>query len=404
MRRLCFAVLCAFLGLTGSASAVVGGGPATQAYPYMAAFEYQYAGETDFTQVCGASLVAPDKVLTAAHCVYDDRDGDLDFEQVPPSTVRVLLGTHDLEDRGGERIAAKSIEVFPAYDSSSKGDISLVTLVKSSTKGTPVRIANPASEKPLWAPGKQATVTGWGTFLYMDPGLGYQNELQEVQVPMVADEDCDAAYPFDDPVRGDFYAEYDVCAGETSGGKDTCQGDSGGPLVVPDASGTLVQAGVVSRGFGCGYPNSYGVYARVGDTLLYDWIKARVPQAPAPSGGGGSGGGGSTGGDTTGGGGSGGGSTGGGSAGGGGGGGGSTTGPSSQQQPRGSTAFQRCLARADRKRGLTARRRATKRCQYAERRRVAYRRCVKRGTPRKRCAAQRRAAAERHARLVKRTR
>ena len=35
--------------------------------------------------------------------------------------------------------------------------------------------------------------------------------------------------------------------------------------MVPDASGTLVQVGVVSWGFRCGLPTQYGVYSRVGD-------------------------------------------------------------------------------------------------------------------------------------------
>jgi hypothetical protein len=62
------------------------------------------------------------------------------------------------------------------------------------------------------------------------------------------------------------------------------------------------------------------------------------------------------------------------------------------------------MGRASRVKGITARRRATKRCQYAEQRRVAFRRCVKSGTSRKRCGTQRARAARRHARLVQRTR
>ncbi len=46
--------------------------------------------------------------------------------------------------------------------------------------------------------------------------------------------------------------------------------------MVPDATGALVQAGVVSWGFGCGYPTQYGVYARIGDDTLYNWITPRL--------------------------------------------------------------------------------------------------------------------------------
>ena len=46
--------------------------------------------------------------------------------------------------------------------------------------------------------------------------------------------------------------------------------------MVPDAQGSWVQVGVVSWGFGCGYPTQYGVYSRVGDAPLHDWIQARI--------------------------------------------------------------------------------------------------------------------------------
>jgi len=75
-----------------------------------------------------------------------------------------------------------------------------------------------------------------------------------------------------------FDARTMVGAGRT--GRDACQGDSGGPLMTLDArTGRPRQIGVVSFGFGCGFPGAPGVYARVADAPLYGWIAARVPQA-----------------------------------------------------------------------------------------------------------------------------
>lgn len=62
-----------------------------------------------------------------------------------------------------------------------------------------------------------------------------------------------------------------VCAGLTSGGKDSCQGDSGGPLI--DASSRAL-VGVVSWGEGCAAAGKPGVYARVGS--LRSFIDANL--------------------------------------------------------------------------------------------------------------------------------
>jgi len=58
-----------------------------------------------------------------------------------------------------------------------------------------------------------------------------------------------------------------LCLGDVSGGVDACQGDSGGPA---ECDGILV--GVVSWGYGCGYLNYPGVYAKV--SYFIDWIKS----------------------------------------------------------------------------------------------------------------------------------
>ena len=400
MRRLCLAVLCALLALPASASAVVGGRSATQAYPYMVALEYDRpGGTTQFSAVCGASRIAADRILTAAHCVFDDLDDDGAYDEpIPAANMRFLIGTQRLDERqGAETIGAAEITPHEKYDPKGDGsyDVAIVRLTRAATKGGTIRLASPATEKPLWAPGKEAIVTGWGSAVFQDPGVTYTNQLQEITIPMRSDEECQTSY------MGSLDTTTMVCAGELQGGEDSCQGDSGGPLVVPDASGVLAQAGVVSFGNGCGFPTQYGVYARVGDTVLHDWVKKRVPAAAAdPPAGSGSGSGGGTGTGT----GTGGGTDTGGGRSGGGGGGTSETSTPTRPGGSGSRTYQRCVQRAFRMRAGTARRRAVRRCQYAEQRRIAYRRCVRRGTAKSRCRAQRRAQARRHARLVRRIR
>jgi trypsin len=258
-KLLCAAAFAALL-VPSTASAVVGGRDATRAYPYMAELR------SDGFFICGSSLVAPNKILTAAHCVDGTRASDLSF---------VIGRTQRSNTATGEEIPASSVEVHPQYDADTQAyDVAIVTLARNATKGTPVRIADPATEQGLWAPGDTATVTGWGTRVGFDVlGITVTDRLQEVDLPIVADADCDDSYAL---TFGGIDEQTMFCAGELHGTKDSCQGDSGGPLVVRDATGALVQAGVVSWGFGCGYPTQYGVYARIADDTLHPWISARV--------------------------------------------------------------------------------------------------------------------------------
>lgn len=269
MRRIALLLaVAAALAAPASASAVVGGQNATRPYPNMAVLRY----DGDF--ICGASLVAPQIVLTAAHCVVGD-----DGKAVAPSHLSFILGRSQIDGPGGETIGAAQVEVHERYEDPkpSSHDVALVTLARPATTASPIRLADPARDRARWAPGTPAVVTGWGTRAFGDVlGVTTTNDLQEVQVPIVADADCARSYSLTD----EFDAATMVCAGELTGLKDSCQGDSGGPLMVGDGAGGLLQVGVVSFGTGCGYPTQYGVYARVGDRDLHDWIAARLPKAP----------------------------------------------------------------------------------------------------------------------------
>jgi len=268
-RPLLLLTLFALLALPSSASAVIGGQAASQPYPHMAAMtanDGEWAG-------CGGSLVRADWVLTAAHCVEGADEQDVGW----------LFGTHDLLSPGaGEEIPAAEVIVHERWGDddntdASSFDVALVRLARPATKGTPIRIASPQTEKGLWAPGETATVIGWGS---REPvGVLYsESSLQELDVPMIDDDECSTFYP-GLPIIGAFDPETMVCAGYTEGTKDSCYGDSGGPLMVPDASGALVQVGVVSWGNQCALPTQYGVYSRVADAPLYDWIASKLPAA-----------------------------------------------------------------------------------------------------------------------------
>jgi secreted trypsin-like serine protease len=158
-------------------------------------------------------------------------------------------------------------------------DVAIVELSRPSAKA-PVQIAS-AEERSLWSAGTLATIAGFGV---TESGGDSPDVLQEARVPIVADSVAAEAYPYlvegVDPVFGGFESRTQVAAGYPDGGVDTCQGDSGGPLLVP--AGTAMRlVGDTSYGNGCAEPGYPGVYGRVADTTLREWIRSIAPGAIA---------------------------------------------------------------------------------------------------------------------------
>ena len=188
-------------------------------------------------QFCGGTLVAPTKVLTAAHCMAT----------TTASAVRVVAGRDDKQSSAGETSTVDSVWISPEFEGVGQGtDVAVLTLSTPSTR-SPLPLAGPDDEG-LYRDGTAAEVYGWGATAESAPPSRY---LLAATVPMRDDAYCRA---------GDrsFDARRLTCAGFDAGGVDTCQGDSGGPLV---AAGKLI--GVTSFGDGCARAGRPGYYVRV---------------------------------------------------------------------------------------------------------------------------------------------
>ncbi|MFI5757822.1 serine protease [Streptomyces sp. NPDC051569] len=232
-------------------SVVIGGQPvrATDSPWAVALSSRSRFGAARAGQFCGGVVVAPTKVLTAAHCMGRDVLGAAPGE-LPD--LRVIAGRERLRGGGGQEVAVRSVRVDPAYDpNTNASDMAVLTLSEALPEGYAIRPAEPGD--PASAPGTAAEVYGWGD----TSGRGaYAYALRSAPVTVLPDASCERAYPGSS--GGRYEASTMLCAGDPQGGHDACQGDSGGPLV---AQGRLI--GLVSWGSGCGRAGSPGVYARV---------------------------------------------------------------------------------------------------------------------------------------------
>ncbi|XP_043942860.1 serine protease 27-like [Protopterus annectens] len=248
-------------------SRIVGGSNAQEGK-----WPWQISLQKNNAHICGGSIITESWVVTAAHCLQGNY-----YQNI--GQYSVVLGGYQLSNSNRNQLTRKikEIIVHENYTNPTQGyDIALLKLdvnVTFTDYILPVCLPGSSFQFP---DGLLCWVTGWGA-TQSGGSLPSPQTLQEVQVPIINQPQCDCLYHVntDYPQRTQLVAMNSICAGYIRGVKDSCQGDSGGPLVCKGGK-TWILAGLVSWGEGCAMTNRPGVYSRV--PVFQDWLQSKIPQ------------------------------------------------------------------------------------------------------------------------------
>ena len=189
---------------------IVGGSEAT---PYSLPWQVGLVSPGRDRTWCGGTLIGPNHVLTAAHCMGNN------FE--------VIVGEHDINSQeDGTRHAVCGTTNHPDYNKDTTNyDFAIVRLaqpVELGLRAMPACLPDSALGGDALG-GETVTVSGWGS---TSSGGGQATVLQLVNVPAMTNAECrDTGYG-ESQITGAM-----LCAGHIdAGGVDSCQGDSGGKI------------------------------------------------------------------------------------------------------------------------------------------------------------------------------